>query len=315
MRDYLVAISVKKQRLDAYKPLPADLVKNLEEWFRIELTYTSNAIEGNTLTRQETALIVDEGITVEGKSLQEHLEAINHNKALDFVKTLADKKRQDITEADILNIHQIILEKIDDTNAGRYRTVSVRLKGSETVLPNSVKVPELMKDFMTWLHADNNDHPVKIAADAHFKFVSIHPFIDGNGRTARLLMNLLLEQSGYTPAVIRKEDRGIYIKSLEEAQTKNDLNNYYQCIYESVDRSLDIYLEALEPKGTKKEYRSDQDQRFYTTEEVAKILQVDPESVRRYVRSGKLKAVKLGGKFIRIEKSDLNRFTEELKTK
>ena len=168
-----------------------------------------------------------------------------------------------------------------------------------------------MRDFIDWLHRSNNDHPVKIAADAHLKFVSIHPFIDGNGRTARLLMNLLLEQSGYTPAIIRKEDRSAYIKSLEEAQTKDSLENYYQCIYESVERSLDIYLEALEPKRTKEDY---EDQRFYTTEEVAKILLVDPESIRRYVRSGKLKAVKLGGKFIRIEKTDLNRFTESLKT-
>lgn len=297
----------KKQQLDTHKPLPSELTNNLEEWFRVELTYTSNAIEGNTLTRQETALIVDEGITVQGKSLEEHLEAVNHTKALDYIKTLATKQRRELTYQDILDIHKIILQKIDDTNAGRLRTVAVRLKGSETILPNALKIPELMNNFISWLRSESSDNPIKIAADAHFKLVSIHPFVDGNGRTARLLMNLLLMQEGFPPAIIRKEDRGDYIKSLETGQTKNNLTDYYILIYEAVDRSLDIYLEAVEPPPPP--------QRFYTTEEVARLLQVDPESVRRYVRSGKLRAVKLGGKFIRIEKNDLNKFIEDLKTK
>lgn len=305
---------IKKQLLDAYRPFPSELVTNLEEWFRLELTYTSNAIEGNTLTRQETALIVEEGITVGGKSLQEHLEAVNHAKAYDYIKTLTDKTRQELTFTNVLEIHRIILQKIDDVNAGRLRTVAVRLRGSETILPNAVKVPDLIKDFISWLQNENFDNPIKIAADAHFKLVSIHPFVDGNGRTARLLMNLLLMQNRFSPVIIRKEDRGAYIKSLEIGQTKNDLTSYYSLIYEAVDRSLDIYLEAVEPERTKVTAES-QEQRFYTTEEVAKLLQVDPESVRRYVRSGKLRAIKLGGKFIRIEKNDLNQFIEGLKTK
>lgn len=314
MDDIFKRLLIKKEKLDAYKPFPEELVKNLEEWYRVELTYTSNAIEGNTLTRQETALIVEEGITVEGKSLQEHLEAVNHAKAFDYIKTFSNSNRQELTISDVLDIHKIILEKIDDTNAGRLRTVAVRLRGSETILPNALKVPELMEDFISWLKGKNNDNPVKIAADAHFKLVSIHPFVDGNGRTARLLMNLLLMQVGFPPAIIRKEDRSTYIKSLETGQTKNDLTNYYDLIYEAVDRSLDIYLEAVEPERGGKTEES-HEQRFYTTEDVAKLLQIDPESVRRYVRSGKLRAVKLGGKFIRIERTDLDQFIEDLKTK
>lgn len=241
----LKQLTEKKQRLDAYRPLPLELVKNLEEWFKVELTYTSNAIEGNTLTRQETALVVEKGITVDGKTLKEHLEAINHAKALDYIKGLAIKKRQDISEKEILELHQTILDKIDDVNAGRYRTIRVRIAGSNAVLPNPVKVPDLMKEFIGWLRKDNKAHPVRIAADAHFKFVSIHPFVDGNGRTARLLMNLLLMQQGYPAAVIRKKDRRKYINSLENGQTKGVLNDYYQLIYEAVERSLDIYLEAV----------------------------------------------------------------------
>lgn len=312
MDDKLLQLEAKKKRLDSYKPLPKELIKNLEEWFRIELTYTSNAIEGNTLTRQETAMVVEEGLTVQGKSLTEHQEAINHAQAFDYIQTLVNKKRQDVTERDILDIHSIILNKIDDANKGRYRNVAVRLRGSETILPNPLKVRELMEEFIKWLQGDSKDHPIKIALDAHYKLVSIHPFIDGNGRTARLLMNLLLMQEGYPPAIVRKEDRSTYINFLEKGQTKNDLTDYFEVMLEAVDRSLDIYLEALEPERESVLEPTPQ-QRFYTTDEVAKLLQVDPETVRRYVRNGSLKAVKLGGKFIRIDKADLDTFIETLK--
>src|SRR3990167_2553926 len=313
MEPKLTTLTAKKQLLDTYIPLPQEIIKNLNEWFRIELTYTSNAIEGNTLTRQETALVVEEGITVEGKSIQEHLEAINHAKAFDFIqKKLIDKNRQDITQQDILDIHHMILHKISDADAGRYRTVAVRLRGSQTILPNPLKVPDLMEEFTQWLNGSNLDHPAKIAADAHYKLVSIHPFVDGNGRTARLLMNLLLMQLGYPSAIIRKEDRSVYINSLEKAQTKDDLADYYTLIFEAIDRSLDIYLEAVESeRAGVKEPTSEQ--RFFITEEVSKLLQVDPETVRRYVRKGDLRAVKLGGKFIRIDKADLDTFLERLK--
>ncbi len=312
MDDKLLQLEAKKKRLDSYKPLQDEIIKNLEEWFRIELTYTSNAIEGNTLTRAETAMVVEEGLTVQGKSLTEHQEAINHAEAFDFIQTLVKKKRLELTEKDILDIHSIILNKIDDTNKGRYRNVAVRLRGSETILPNPLKVPQLMEEFMKWLQSDNFDHPIKIAIDAHFKLVSIHPFVDGNGRTARLLMNLLLMQAGFPSAIVRKEDRNVYINSLEKGQTKNDLIDYYTVMSEAIDRSLDIYLEAVEPERASVPEPNPQ-QRFYTTEEVARLLQVDPETVRRYVRLGNLRAVKLGGKFIRIDKADLDMFIEDLK--
>ncbi len=305
MDDKLQLLTNKKQKLDTFRPLPPELVKNLDEWFKIELTYTSNAIEGNTLTRAETALVVEKGLTVQGKSLTEHLEATNHVEALEYVKTLVGKKRQDITENDIFEIHKLILNKIEVGNAGRYRTQHARLTETDVVLPNPIKIPGLMQEFMGWLTGRNLNHIVKIAADTHYQLVSIHPFADGNGRTSRLLMNLVLMQEGYPPAIIRKEDRLAYINSLEKAQKGNGVEDFYHLIYEAVNRSLNIYLEALEPTSG---------QRFYTSEEVAKLLQIDPESVRRYVRSGKLRAVRLGGKFIRIDKEDLDKFIEQLKT-
>ncbi|MBU1016831.1 MAG: Fic family protein [Patescibacteria group bacterium] len=252
MENKLKQLTEKKQRLDKYKPFPPELVKNLEDWFKIELTYTSNAIEGNTLTRNETALVVEKGITVAGKSLTEHLEAINHAQALEFIKTLVKKKREELTARNILDIHKIILAKIDDTNAGRYRTVSVRIAGSTVIMPNAMKIPDLMSEFVEWLRKPNTDHTIKISADAHYKLVSIHPFIDGNGRTARLLMNVLLMQKGYPPALIRKEDRLKYINAIEQGQLGGSMQDYYTLIAKAVERSLNIYLKAVEPNDKNK---------------------------------------------------------------
>jgi len=309
MNDILKEIIRKKSLLDSYKPIQKSILENLEEWYRVELTYTSNAIEGNTLTRQETALIVEKGITVEGKSIVEHLEAINHAAAFTYIQQLAEeKKREELTIQDILDIHKMILKKIDDSNAGRLRNTPVRISGSTTVLPNPLKVPELMDEFIYWLHS-TNDHPIHIAAEAHYKLVTIHPFVDGNGRTARLLMNFILIHAGFPPAIIKKEERNRYLNALETGQTKGNADAYYELIYDSIDRSLDIYLESAKPQETSLQTG----QGLYTTEDVAAVLQVDPESVRRYVRSGQLKAVKLGGKFIRIEKNDLDDFIKQQK--
>ncbi len=231
----------KKKQLTALKSLPPSLAK----WFDIELTYTSNAIEGNSLSREETRLIVEEGAIIEGKSLVEHLEATNHTRALDFIKGLVNLKPLEITENHILGIHHSILRGIDDDNAGRYRQVIVRISGSTVVFPNPIKVPDLISDFMQWLHSCK-DHPLLLAAMAHYKLVTIHPFIDGNGRTARLLMNLLAMSAGYPPAIISPENRLEYINALEKAQLGGSLDDFLQIVYTAIDRSLDIYLEAAE---------------------------------------------------------------------
>lgn len=247
MNRWLVSLKAKKGRLDSYRPLSSDLVKNLEAWFKIELTYTSNAIEGNTLSRAETALVIEKGLTVEGKTLQEHLEATNHAEAIGWIAQLVRLTRSEITQRHLLDLHHLILRKIDDVNAGRYRTVPVRIAGSAVTLPNAAKIPSLMAGFIDWLHTAKKNELV-VAAEAHFRLVSIHPFVDGNGRTARLLMNLLLMQAGYPPAIIRKEDRKWYITSIEAGQSGQSLNDYYDLIFASIDRSLDIYLDAIEQK-------------------------------------------------------------------
>lgn len=234
----------KKKQLDRLRPLPASILRNLDDWFRVELTYTSNAIEGNTLTRRETALVVEKGLTVGGKTLREHLEAINHAEALDWVKAQIRRKHSDLQERDILDIHALILKGVDDAHAGRYRSVPVRIAGSMVVLPNPLKVPALMADFAAWLAAPEKMHPVERAAEAHYRLVTIHPFVDGNGRTARLLMNLVLMMHGYPPAIIRTRDRLAYIAALEKAQLGGSKDEYARLIARAVERSLDIYLNA-----------------------------------------------------------------------
>jgi len=223
-------LTAKKATLDGYRPLPPELVKNLEEWFIVELTYTSNAIEGNTLTRKETAVVVEKGLTVSGKSLVEHQEATNHASALQKVLKLAKGETKDLTEQAVLDIHGTILRGIDDSNAGHYRTIAVRISGSMVILPNPVKVSDLMTRFIRDITEARKLHPVEMAAEAHYQLVSIHPFVDGNGRTARLLMNLILLQNGYPPALIRKRDRLRYIKSLEQAQLGGSKGDYYKII-------------------------------------------------------------------------------------
>lgn len=243
LNQLLQILSDKKAKLDTFRPMPPELVKNLEDWFRVELTYTSNAIEGNTLTRQETALVIEKGLTVEGKPLKDHLEATNHAEALDYLKDLVTKKPSEISENDILDIHKLVLQKINQDNAGRNRIVPVRIAGSEVVMPNPLKVPDLMLELISWLKSAVS-HPATLAADIHFKLVSIHPFVDGNGRTARLLMNLILLQTGYPPAIISNQIRRSYLNAIESAQLGGSLDDYYQIIYQSIDKSLDIYLDA-----------------------------------------------------------------------
>lgn len=252
MDDKLKQLTKKKQQLDKLQPLPPDVVTNLEEWFKVELTYSSNAIEGNTLSRIETAEVIERGTAavISGKSLKDQLEAINHAKALKFIRELAIKIKghQFITEEHIKAIHKIILTGIRDDWAGRYRATDIHIKGADIELPSPQRVIYLMNDFANWLVVQQEQHPIQVAAEAHLKLASIHPFSDGNGRTARLLMNLILILNGYPMAVIRNEDRTQYLDVIYQAQTKNTTLPYYDFIENAVGRSLDAYINAAKSK-------------------------------------------------------------------
>lgn len=204
-----------KAKLDQHRPLSPAIVKNLHEDLILRWTYHSNAIEGNTLTLLETKVVL-EGITVGGKALREHFEAINHRDAILYVEDII-KKNEPFSEWQIRNIHQLILKNIDDENAGRYRQQNVLISGATTNPPDYTLLNEKMAQFIDWYNTDAHKlHPLERAAKVHADFVGIHPFIDGNGRTSRLLMNLELLKAGYPPSVITVDNRLAYYEALDQ---------------------------------------------------------------------------------------------------
>jgi len=240
-------ISDKKAILDKRRPLPPAIAAKLKEHIDVAWTYHSNAIEGSSITLPETRAILLDGLTVNGKPLREHLEVINHKHAIDFVEALAAGDAP-ITEHTLRQIHALVLRTIDDKKAGRYRRVQVYITGSEYVPSEPVAVPPMMADFGQWLASDEfaRLHPAKQSAMAHLHLVDIHPFVDGNGRTARLLMNLLLVRHGYPPAIIRHEERPVYYVALEKAHQQEN-EPFLILVAEAIDRSLDMYLAGTEP--------------------------------------------------------------------
>lgn len=239
--DLLKRLTEKKKKLDSYRPLPKELEQSLDDWLRVEITYSSNAIEGNTLTRIETAEVLGRGVAavIKGKPLKDQLEVLNHAKALEFIKaqSIILKSNHYITEEKIKAIHKIILAGINDEWAGKYNVD----------LPSSHKVPNMMVEFEQWLQGIQ-EHAVRVAADAHYKFVTIHPFVDGNGRTARLLMNLVLLIHGYPMIIIRNEERTQYLQALNTAQIKGNLQPFYTIVAFAVERMLDAYINAAQGK-------------------------------------------------------------------
>jgi Fic family protein len=240
-----------KKELDGLRPLDAEQTAGLKTLFDIDLTYNSTAIEGNTFSYLETKILLLDGITVGGKSMREHLEIINHKEAIDYIEELSRKKTTELLRTDILNIHSIVLRGIDSKNAGKYRTtpVYVLLKdGSKHIFCDPLLIADEMDAFFDWLFNEKTKHPLIAAAEAHTRFVSIHPFIDGNGRTARLLMNLILLQNGYVPAVIKTKDRSAYLDAIELWQSNNEKEKFYSIVIGCEQESLEIYLRTVKEK-------------------------------------------------------------------
>ena len=231
-----------KQQLDALRPLPRHSVKSLHDALVLEWTYHSNAIEGNTLTLKETKVVL-EGITVGGKSMREHFEAINHREAIEWVESVV-ARQEPFSERLIKSIHQLVLKNIDESNAGRYRQENVMIAGAEHTPPDHIHLPQLMADLVQW-YQQQEYHPVERAARLHVDFVGIHPFVDGNGRTARLLMNFDLMTSGYLPVIIRAENRLAYYEALDKAHTQQQYEEYIELVVAAQEEALRHYLKIV----------------------------------------------------------------------
>ena len=240
----LAEIDALKVKLNQFRQFDSYRIAQALE---LEYTFESNRIEGNTMTLRETDLVINEGLTISGKSMREHLEVINHQEAIAYIKHLIEKNTT-LNEREVLSIHNLILRGINPDDAGRYRRVQVMIKGSSYMPPQPFMVSKEMEDFFIWFETNKSSlHPIVLAAELHERLVTIHPFIDGNGRTSRLVMNLILLQNGYVIANIKGdyESRMQYYNALETAQTKNNKEDFLLFIAQNEKESLVRYLEII----------------------------------------------------------------------
>lgn len=298
------SIDGKKRELDRYRPFPASVVRRLDEQFTLEWTYNSNAIEGNTLSLQETDLVMNRGLTVGGKSLREHFEVINHVDAIEHLKSIVEKKR-DLSEDLVLGVHRDVLNRIDENEAGMYRRHNVRIVGAGHMPPSAINIRRMMEEVMTWYHENSGAMwPPELAALLHYQLVHIHPFMDGNGRTARLLMNFVLMRHGYPPAVILNVDRKKYYRVLKEAD-RGTMEPFVDFVGRAVNRSLVIYLNAIRPSTETPDERGG----YMTLREAADHCSYSPEYLSLLARTGKLEAVKFGRNWM-TSREALNEYIE-----
>jgi Fic family protein len=232
-----------KQRLDRLRPLRPKSLEALAAWYDVELTYSSNAIEGNTLTRSETAIVLEKGITIGGKPLKDHLEALGHRDALHLVRALASAGER-VREIDIREVHRLIAVRTDPEQAGRYAWHRRVITDAPNGPPSPFEIPALMSEYTDWLTTAPSGP--ETAFEAHTRLVAINPFVGGNGRVARLVMNLLLMRGGYPPLVIGPEHRSAYIDALQALQLRSDPQPHQSFMGERLAASLDHHLAMLE---------------------------------------------------------------------
>lgn len=286
LKDLFFRIDHKLARLQNLRPLPKTAVEKLREKFQLEMTYNSNAIEGNSLTLKETFWVVSEGITVKNKPLKDHLEAKDHYEALEYLYELVQPQNQlTISEKLTRDLHSLVMKKTDEDWAGRYRQSNVFITGTDHTPPDASAIPSTMAELINWFGRSRRKlHPIELAARLHHQLVFIHPFLDGNGRTARLLMNVVLMKKGYPLSIISKTDRKKYYQVLQQADKKNYLP-LIRFVARSVERSLDIYLKTLTPIfGTK--------EKFYSLTEIAGKTPFSAKYLNLLARLGRLEAHK-----------------------
>jgi excisionase family DNA binding protein len=289
----------KKRRLDQYRPLPPALVQQLRARLLVEYTYSSNALEGSTLSLGETRMVLEEGVTIGGKTLKEHLEARNHPGAIAFIEGLA-KPGAELREEHALELHRLILDGVD-ASAGKYREWGVHVAGATFSPPPSREVPARVRELLAWLRNNPEElAPVELAATFMHRFTQIHPFADGNGRTARLLMNLVLLRAGYPFLTnIAYVDRARYLKGLSEADEGNP-KPLANLIALSVEQALDCYLRAIE------------EPEVLTLAEASRRTGISQEYLGLLARTGRLGAFRRGGRWA-VTAGDLEKYMESVK--
>jgi len=275
----------KKKKLVSLKPLNKEQLRLIREQIEVEYIYNSTSIEGNTLSLNETRLILERGITISGKSLREHLDIINQKEAIFWIEEFIKKKSR-IKESDIIELHRLVLKGISNYWAGKYKTSQNRILGSKLKTTPAYKVGSEMSSLAYSVENNKEFNTIELAAYIHHELVKIHPFVDGNGRTARLLMNLILMREGYPPIVIMNRERKKYFDALEKAHFGNH-KEFFDFIGRCVERSLNLYLNALIP--------TTKDNELIPLSELVKETKYSQEYLSLRARQNKLNATKING--------------------
>ena len=287
----------KVEVLRAARPLQLSAIQQIKEVLQLEWTYNSNSIEGNTLSLRETQMVLQEGVTIKGKSLREHFEAKNHEDAIELLYALANKNKT-LSASSILDVHSLVLRAIEKDFAGRLRNGAVRIAGANFIPPNANKVSDLLDELVAFVVFNPlRLNTIELATVFHHRFVWIHPFFDGNGRTVRLLMNLLLLKEGFPPAIILKNDRKKYYDALNQANNGN-YGKLMLLICQASERTLNIYLSALPNEGNGYQIISD------IVEEPE--VPYSQEYVSLLARQGKIDAHKEGRNWFTTKEAIIN---------
>ncbi len=296
-KEQLQRLNEKKQILDGKRPLDGGTVRRLQDQLSVEWTYNSNRIEGNTLTLQETMVVLRDGMTIKGHPLREHFEVINHEKSINKLYQMVGDGRN-LNGNELFELHGLVLQNIEDDWAGRFRQSGVRIQGANFIPPNYLKVPEMFEELIAWTNENAEGlHLLLLASVFHHRFVWIHPFADGNGRTVRLAMNLLLMKEGWPPAIILANDRLKYYDALNKAN-KGDMGKLCLLMLQAMERSLNLYLGAL-PGGS------------YDYEPISQVVKepdvpYGQEYVSLLARQGKIDAYKEGRNWLTTKAAVLN---------
>ena len=308
-KNTIETLESKFKVLDSLRPIPDAMLAKIREQFQIEMTYNSNGIEGNSLTLKETFWVIQEGLTIKGKPLKDHLEAKNHKEALDFLYELIDKdKKNTISEHLIKELHHLVVQDSQRRIAGQYRDGDVYISGSDHRPPIHIDVPIKMRELLVWLIENKKKHHIiELAALFHHQFVNIHPFWDGNGRTARLIMNVLILGAGYPLGIILKNDRKRYYRVLQLAD-KGNYKPVCEFVAQSVIRSLNIYLKILKPSRVK-------NKQFISLKELSENFSYSHAYLRKLATQGKIEAFKEGRNWVSSKEAVENYVKEHGKDK
>lgn len=296
----------KLKELKSLRPISQALLSKIREQFQIEMTYNSNAIEGNSLTLKETFWVIQEGLTIKEKPLKDHLEAKNHKEALEFLYELTDSKKQNtVSEHLIKELHHLVVQDSQRNIAGKYRNGNVYISGADHRPPSHIELPIKMNELITWLNANKTKyHIIELAALLHHKIVNIHPFWDGNGRVSRLVMNILILNAGYPLTVILKNDRKRYYRVLSLAD-KGQYKPICEFVAQAAIRSLNIYLRVLKPTKSK-------NKQLISLKELSKNSNYSATYLRKLATQGKIEAIKDGRNWVSTKEA-LKNYINSLK--